>query len=86
MQTGAMMMTYEVYTTVNEDKNIVVSRVPFGIGQRVKVILMADKGESTQRVQTLNGLFKRTQALPQAQKITEDEIATEIAAYRSTLP
>lgn len=80
------MMTYEVYTTVNEDKNIVVPSVPFGIGQRVKVILMAAKGESAQRVQALKGLFKRTQALPQAQKITEDEIAAEIAAYRSNMP
>jgi hypothetical protein len=79
------MMTYEVYTTVNEDKNIIVPGVPFRIGQRVKVILVAAKGESTQRVQALKGLFKRTQALPQAQKITEDEIASVIAAYRSNL-
>jgi hypothetical protein len=80
------MMTYEVYTTVDEGKNIIVSGVPFGIGQRVKVILTIAKGESTQRVQTLKKLFKRTQALPQAQKISEDEIAAEIAAYRSSLP
>lgn len=79
------MATYEVYTTVDKDKNIVVSDVPFGIGQRVKVILMATNGESTQRVRKLEKLFKRTQALPQAQKISEDEIAAEIAAYRSNL-
>jgi hypothetical protein len=79
-------MTYEVYTTVDEDKNIVVPDVPFGVGQRIKVILITANGETTQRMQALKALFKRTQALPQAQKITEAEIAAEIAAYRSAPP
>jgi mannitol/fructose-specific phosphotransferase system IIA component len=78
-------MTYEIYATVDEGNTVIVSGVPFGIGQRVKVILMTAKADNEQRVQALKALFKRTQPLPQMQNITEDEIAAEIAVYRSNL-
>ena len=77
------MIAYRQYTTVQESKQIVLSNVPFQPGQRVEVVLIAEEERPAARVQELQALFKATQTLPQAQAITEEEIAAEIAAYRA---
>jgi len=77
------MIAYRQYTTVQESKQIILSDVPFQPGQRVEVVLIAEEERPAARVQELRALFKATQALPQAQTITEEEIAAEIAAYRA---
>jgi hypothetical protein len=77
------MLAYRQFTTVQESKQIVLSNVPFQPGQRVEVVLIAEEEQPAARVQELRALFKTTQSLPQAQAITEDEIAAEIAAYRA---
>ena len=77
------MIAYRQYTTVQESKQIILSDVPFQPGQRVEVVLIAEEERPAARVQELRTLFKATQALPQAQVITEEEIAAEIAAYRA---
>ena len=77
------MIAYREYITVQESKQIVLYNVPFRPGQRVEVVLIAEEERPPARVQELRALFKATQALPQAQAITEEEIAAEIAAYRA---
>jgi len=77
------MLAYRQFTTVQESKQIVLSNVPFQPGQRVEVVLIAEEERPAARVQELRALFQATQALPQAQVVTEDDIAAEIAAYRA---
>ncbi len=77
------MIAYREYITVQESRQIVLSNVPFQPGQRVEVVLIAEEERPAARVQELRALFQATQALPQAQAITEEEIAAEIAAYRA---
>ena len=77
------MMAYRQYVTVQDPRQIVLSDVPFRAGQRVEVVVIAEEEQPAVRVQELRALFKTTQALPQAQAISEDEIAAEIAAYRA---
>jgi hypothetical protein len=77
------MMAYRQYVTVQDPKRIVLSNLPFRAGQRVEVVVIAEEEQPAARVQELRALFKTTQALPQAQAITEEEIAAEIAAYRA---
>jgi len=77
------MMAYRQYVTVQDPRQIVLSDVPFRAGQRVEVVVIAEEEQPAARVQELRALFKITQALPQAQAISEDEIAAEIAAYRA---
>jgi len=77
------MLAYRQFTTVQESKQIVLSNVPFQPGQRVEVVLIAEEERPAARVQELRTLFQATQALPQAQVVTEDDIAAEIAAYRA---
>lgn len=77
------MLAYRQYVTVQKSKQIVLSDLPFLPGQRVEVVVIAEDQPATNRVRELRELFQATQALPQAQAISEDEIAAEIAAYRA---
>jgi hypothetical protein len=76
------MIAYRQYATVQKSKQIVLSDLPFQPGQRVEVVVIAEDEPPANRVRELRELFQITQALPQAQAITEDDIAAEIAAYR----
>jgi len=53
----------------------------FAEGIQVKVIVL--KPQRQEHIQAFKALLNETQALPQAQTITEAEIAAEIEAYRS---
>ena len=77
------MFAYRLYTTVQTSKQIVLSDLPFRPGQRVEVVVIADDEQPANLVRELRELFQVTQALPQAQAISEEDIAAEIAAYRA---
>ena len=78
------MTAYKKYFTIDDPKSLVLTDLPFKQGQVVEVVVIAqDNGESEERVRALQALLKETQALPQTQAITEDEIAAEIDAYRA---
>ncbi len=77
------MIAYRQYATVQKSKQIILSDLPFQPGQRVEVVVIADDEPPANRLRELRELFQTTQGLPQAQAITEDDIAAEIAAYRA---
>ncbi len=71
--------------TIQDPKELVLTNLPFHKGQRVEVVLLAAE-DTAYLVAEARELFHATQELPQAQTITEDEIAAEIAAYRNENP
>ena len=75
------MQAYKMVVTIDDPNRLVLTRLPFNRGQRVEVVLR-DVDESALLAE-LRDLFTETQALPQLQTLTEDEIAVEIGAYRS---
>lgn len=76
------MTAYKKYVTIKDPKSLVLTDLPFKQGQVVEVVVIAqDNGESEERVRELQAVLKETQELPQAQAISEDEIAAEIEAY-----
>jgi hypothetical protein len=77
------MIAYRQYVTVQKSKQIVLSDVPFQPGQQVEVVVLAEEGRTINLVRELRETLQVTQALPQAQTISEEEIAAEIAAYRA---
>ena len=78
------MTAYKKYVRIKDPKSLVLTDLPFKQRQVIEVVLIAqDNGESEDRVRQLQALLKETQALPQAQAISEDEIAAEIQAYRA---
>lgn len=76
------MRAYKTHLTVTDPKRVVLTDLPFRAGQRIEVlILREDSPDNAARDFEL--LLKETQSLPQAQAISEADIAAEIAAYRS---
>ena len=77
------MLAYKKYVTIKDPAKLELTGLPFRSGQRVEVVVIAEDEEREVRVEKLRALFKKSQALPQAQAISEDVIAEEIEAYRA---
>lgn len=76
------MLAYKQYVTVSDPAKMELINLPFRKGQRVEVVMIAEDDDSLTRIDELRVLFKKTQALPQVQSISEDMIAEEIEEYR----
>ncbi len=78
------MKAYKTYTTVSDSKQIVLSDVPFRVGDKVEiVVLTTENGGRAERVRKLKELLKETQSLPQIQILSEDDILREVEACRN---
>lgn len=75
------MAAYETRLTIEDPDRLELRNLPFKPGQQVKIIVLAED-DIEQRVRRWRELFRRTQALPQAQSLTEADISDEIKAYR----
>jgi hypothetical protein len=76
------MKAYKTYLTVKGPKKVVLSDIPFSSGQRIEVVLRAAEGDIDKQLKELKDVLKATQGLPQAQIITEQEIAEEVDSFR----
>ena len=76
------MKAYKTYVTIQDPQQVVLSNVPFRVGQKVEVLVLLTEDDTAARVQELKELLKTTQTLPQAQSLTDEDIAREIEAYR----
>ncbi len=78
------MKAYRTYLTITDAKQIVLSNMPFRVGEKVEiVVLAAEDNNRADRVRQLQELFRETQSLPQSQTLSEDDILREVEAYRS---
>lgn len=77
------MKAYRTYLTITDTKQVVLDNLPFQPGERVEVLVLAQEVDPVEAVGRLEALLRQTQALPQAQDLTDDDIAEEVAAYRS---
>ncbi len=76
------MLAHKQYVTINDPSKLQLTNLPFRRGQRVEVLMIADD-DTAVRVDELRELFKTTQALPQAQAVSDDMIAEEVEEYRA---
>lgn len=77
------MLAYKKYVTIKDPAKLELTGLPFRSGQRVEIVMIAEDEERNEQLETLRALFKETQALPQAEAISEDLIAEEIEEYRA---
>lgn len=75
-------LAYKKYITIDDPRHTLLPELPFQRGQRVEVVIIAED-DSIKKVEKLKELLKTTQALPQAQALSETDIQAEIAAYRT---
>jgi len=76
------MLAHKQYVTINDPSKLQLTNLPFRRGQRVEVLMIADD-DTAVRVDELRELFKTTQALPQAQAVSDDMVAEEVEEYRA---
>jgi hypothetical protein len=76
------MQAYRTHLVIENPERVTVSNLPFRPGQYVEVLFIAQDTNRALAVQELQALLKETQALPQVQALTEDEIAAEVVAHR----
>lgn len=77
------MKAYRTTLTIDDPREIVLRDLPFDRGQSVEILVVPQNGVGGESAAQLRALFRETQALPQAQALTEDDIAAEVAAYRA---
>lgn len=77
------MLAYRRYLIVKDPAKLELTGLPFLPGQRVEVVVVAEDEERLALVEKLRALFKTTQAIPQAQAISEEMIAEEVEQYRA---
>ncbi|MDB9310095.1 MAG: hypothetical protein AN487_00985 [Anabaena sp. CRKS33] len=76
------MNAYKTYITIENPKQVVLSDLPFQVGQRVEIIVLAEDNPQDTISNKLRNLFDKTQAIPGVEEVTDEEIAAEIEAYR----
>ncbi|MEH2045648.1 hypothetical protein [Nostoc sp.] len=76
------MNAYKKYITITDPSQLILSDLPFQVGQRVEIIILAEDNPRAKISKKLKDLFDKTQSLPGVQDITEAEIETEIEAYQ----
>ena len=78
------MKAYRTYLTITDPKQVILSNMPFRVGEKVEIVVLAAEDDNrAERVRQLQDLLKETQSLPQAQTLSEDDILREVEAYRS---
>lgn len=76
------MRPFQTSVTVDRFRTVQVSDVPFEAGERVDILILPRRNRED-LARRMQALFRETQALPQAQALTDEEIAAEIDAHRS---
>lgn len=77
------MQAYQTQVVITDPEHLVLTGLPFKVGQQVEVIIKEKKQPLTElELAALDQLFAKTQAVAQTEAITEEDIAREIDAYR----
>ena len=78
------MKSYKTSSVITSSKQVILSDMPFGVGEKVEVIVSRPaNGSRADRVRKLKTLFKTTQSLPQIRNLTDADILREVAAHRN---
>lgn len=77
------MIAFKKIVTVKDPDRVVLSGLPFRRGQRVEILMIAEEDQPDTRAKELRQLLRATQRLPSARRVSEKQIAEEIAAYRA---
>jgi antitoxin ParD1/3/4 len=76
------MQSYRRKLVIQDPNQVVLTNLPFKAGQHVEVLVFEEDSDVATRVQRWQKAFRDTQTVVQPRKITEEEIAVEIAAHR----
>lgn len=78
------MYAYRKYITITDPDHLELGKVPFKAGQRVEIVILAEETPDLDSA-SIQRLFAETQALAQAEVITDEDIAKETTEWRKDL-
>ena len=72
------MNAYKTYSVITDSKQVILSDMPYGVGDRVEVIVSRSEfGSRDDRVRKVKALFKKTQSLAEVRNLTEEETSAK---------
>jgi hypothetical protein len=74
------MQAYRTYQTLTDPNQLTLTDLPFQAGESVEILILGQDPQPSD----LKKLFQTTQALPQIQALTDQDIETEIASYQQS--
>ncbi|NEV63691.1 hypothetical protein [Thiorhodococcus minor] len=77
------MNAYKTYAQLDASGRLVLEGLPFRQGALVEVLVIDQTRRPEERVESWRALMRHTQALPQSQSITDEDIAAEVDRHRS---
>ena len=78
------MKAYKTSSVITASKQVILSDIPFGVGEKVEVVVSRRiEGSGSESVRKLKALFKTTQSIPQIRNLTDADILDEVAAHRN---
>ena len=77
------MKAYRRLVVIKDPKRVVLADVPFEAGERVEVLMLSPDDARASVQVDVSALLHTTQALPSVQALSDNDIISEIAAYRS---
>ena len=78
------MQAYKTYARVQASGELAIGPLPFAPGSLVEVLIVGAERNALGREQEWGRLMQTVQALPQAQSISDADIAAEIDAARAS--
>lgn len=78
------MQAYKTYARVQASGELAIGQLPFAPGSLVEVLVVGAERSAAERDQEWGRLMQTVQALPQAQSISDADIAAEIDAARTS--
>ena len=76
------MNTYQTYAQLDASGRLVLEGLPFNKGALLEVLVVDQTQQPEERADSWRALMRHVQGLPQAQGLTDADIAAEIEAQR----
>jgi len=77
------MSVYRKQIIIQDPARLVLSDLPFSPGERVEIQIESESLPKTEAAHEWKALFEQIDKSPDVRRISEEEIAAEIAAYRA---
>jgi hypothetical protein len=77
------MAAYRREMVIDDPNRVVLSDLPFQRGDRVEITIEKEIPKPTSRIEEWDELFRETDRCPEIRRLTEEEVAEEIAHIRA---
>ncbi len=78
------MAAYRKEMVIDDPNRVVLSHLPFEPGDHVEITIEKETPKPTSRIEEWDKSFEQTDRCPEIRRLTEEEVAEEIARIRAS--